>query len=391
MGPRWLIGCVAAVAIAMTAAGGSSARPSDLAAAKAIVVIPAGAQVPQIASMSAFTGAIRQAATAAGVKVTMCSNHGERAVQTACLGKAVGNKANLVILVGPLDVVGLASPLTSVKKAGIPVIASHVLASSDFGVGIDPSSTAATDYSYARALDSYKRALAGLTATVPAPYAQAAKLIADYAVAEANGSHINVILGEMSDLIESAPMLKMVENEFAAQCPAACSLGSIDMPYSQWSPAPYGQWDTTTISNVLNASLAQPTQYVLPLFDGVDGIVAEGSNDVRSASATGIRPSVCSFGGAPFAIQMGQAGNRVTCDVAENMRWDGWATMDQALRVLTGAKPLSSENLPVLLWNQTSLNWFAPGMTYPPTIDAGWGDPATTYIAGYQKLWGLNT
>jgi hypothetical protein len=28
-------------------------------------------------------------------------------------------------------------------------------------------------------------------------------------------------------------------------------------------------------------------------------------------------------------------------------------------------------------------------MTFPPTVDAGWGDPAATYVAGYRDLWGL--
>jgi ribose transport system substrate-binding protein len=160
-----------------------------------------------------------------------------------------------------------------------------------------------------------------------------------------------------------------------------CSVSLIDVPFEDW--------ETDAISAVLNESLERPTQYVVPLFDGMSGLAAEGSNDTRGASATSTRPNVCSFGGTPFAIQMGQAGNRVTCDLAENMGWEGWATMDQALRVLTGAKPVASENLPLLLFNQTSLNWFSNGMTFPPTIGAGWGDPATTYVAGYRQLWGL--
>ncbi len=72
--------------------------------------------------------------------------------------------------------------------------------------------------------------------------------------------------------------------------------------------------------------------------------IAEGEADARAAYSVVIRPSICSFGGAPFAVQMGQAANRVVCDVAENMNWTGWATMDQALRVLTGNPPVAEND-----------------------------------------------
>jgi hypothetical protein len=338
---------------------------------KSVVIIPASSNgVADLASMSAYTGGIRQAGLAVGLKVTTCSNDGTLKAQTTCLNKAVSSKANAIILVGSLDLVGLTTPLAAVKAAGIPVIGAHVLAPGDFASGVDPA---------------YQQALAGLTATVPAPYAKAAKLEADYVTAVANGAAQTILLVGASDVPESAPMLAAVQGEFASVC-ANCTVSSIDVPFSTWQTAAY--------KAVAAATLAKTTQWLVPMFDQFDDLAAEGEADARAAVSTVTRPNICSFGGAPFAIQMGQAANRVQCDIAENMNWDGWATMDQTLRVLTGTAPLASENLPLRLWSLATSNWFAEGVglagqTFPPTIDAGWGDP-NQWINGYRTLWGLS-
>jgi ribose transport system substrate-binding protein len=403
MNVRLLAASIAAVFVAgvlVSGAGARSSRQADVAAAAAkiaavanvpvfvapgpsfsaakargrsVFVVPASsAGVADLASMTGFTGGIRQAGLAAGLKITTCSNDGTVKAQTVCLNRAVSSKANLVILAGSLDLVGLKVPLAAVKQAKIPVIGAHVLAPGDFGSGVDPA---------------YQQALAGLTATVPAPFAQAARLMADYVTAAANGAAVTVLLSGASDVPESAPMLATVQGEFSSVCGASCTVSSIDVPYSTWQTKAY--------SAVKTATLAKTTQWLLPMFDQFDDLAAEGEADARASLSTVTRPSICSFGGAPFAIQMGQAANRVQCDIAENMNWDGWATIDQALRVLTGTTPLATENLPLRLWSLATSNWFTEGVglageTFPPSLDAGWGDPAQ-YINGYRTLWGLPT
>jgi ribose transport system substrate-binding protein len=341
------------------------------AAGKSIVVVPASSTgLPDLASMSAYTAGIRQAAEAVGVKVTTCSNKGTVKAQTACLNHAVSSNASAIVLVGSVDLVGLQSALAAVRAAKIPVVGAHVLAPGDFASGVDPG---------------YASALASLTATVPAPYAQAAKLMADYVISSANGAPTTIALAGASDAPESGAMLATVQSEFAMQCGANCTvLAPIDVPYPNWQTQAY--------TAVKTATLAQSTGYLLPMFDQFDDLAAEGESDARDSLSTVTRPNICSYGGAPFAIQMGQAANRVVCDVAENMNWDGWATMDQTLRVLTGSKPLASEGLPLHLF--TASNWFTEtgpaAMSFPPSLDSGWGDPSQ-YINGYRALWGLST
>lgn len=338
---------------------------------KSVVIIP-GLSNADLASMSAYTAGIRQAGKATGVTFTTCSNNGTDKAQTTCLNDAISSKANAIILAGSLDLVGLKVPLAAVKAANIPVIAAHVLAPVDFPSGVDPA---------------YQAALAGLTATVPAPYAKAAKLEADYVTAVANGAPVTIQIATASDLPESAAMLATVQSEFSSVCGSTCAVSSFDVPFSTWQTAAY--------KAVATATLSKTTQWLVPLFDQFDDLAAEGEADARAAVSTVNRPNICSFGGAPFAIQMGQAANRVQCDIAENMNWDGWATMDQTLRVLTGTPPVTTENLPLRIWSLSTSNWFTEGVglageTFPPTIDAGWGDPAQ-WINGYRTLWGLST
>src|SRR5262249_37370397 len=149
------------------------------------------------------------------------------------------------------------------------------------------------------------------TATVPAPYAQAARLLADYVAVQTNGANTNIVLAGAGDLPESAPMLATVQSELAAQCGASCSVSTIDVPSVKWQTSAY--------TAVKQATLAKTTGFLVPMFDQFDGVAAEGEADARASLASVSRPNICSFGGAPFAIQMGQAGNRVVCDVAENM------------------------------------------------------------------------
>jgi hypothetical protein len=257
--------------------------------------------------MADYTAGIRQAAAAAGVKTTTCSSHGTVEQWAACLNKAISSKANLVVLVGPVDLVALQAELAALKKAKVPVIAAHVPAPRDFAVGLDPA---------------YERALSSLAAIVPAPFAQGARLMADYVIADANEAPSRILVTGASDMPESNAMVAAVQNELASSCGPSCTVSSLDVPFSTWQTKGYAA--------IANATLAQPTSYLVSVFDQFDGIAAEGIADARAASAAVIRPNICSFGGTPFAIQMGQAANRVVCDLAENMNWDGWATMDQA-------------------------------------------------------------
>ena len=75
--------------------------------------------------------------------------------------------------------------------------------------------------------------------------------------------------------------------------------------------------------------------YVIPFVDGMAQFAAAG---ITAAGKTG-KVKISTFNGTPFALKMIQDGDVVAMDVGENLDWLGWADMDQALRILVGAKP----------------------------------------------------
>jgi ribose transport system substrate-binding protein len=228
----------------------------------------------------------------------------------------------------------------------------------------------------------------GLTAIVPAPYAEIGKLLADGVVVDRPTPTGRFLIVTSSAIPASAGLLAAVQAELAAVCGAACPVDTIDIPYASWQ--------TQAIPIAASATLAKNTTTMIPLFDGIDPLLAQGVHDARLASPTVVQPRIHSYGGLPVAIQLGQDNNRVEGDIAENMNWLGWAAMDQTLRVLTGTKPVDSEETGLRFVDDDA--WGAEGVglegwSFPPLLDQGWGDPHGDdgWITGYTKLWGVPT
>ena len=341
------------------------------AAGKSIFVIPAPPQALLLPSLDAMIGGIRQAAKAVGVTTFACSNSGSTAEWTACFRQATAKKVNLIVLAGGTEPASLQSQVQAATKAGIAVVAAHVANPNDFSGNI---------------ATGYVQSEAGLTAIVPAPYAEIGKLLADEAVVDRPTPTGRFLIIGSSDLPANAGLLASVQSELATVCGSDCPVDTIDLPYANWQ--------TQAISTGENSTLAETTTTFIPLFDKVSPLLAEGVHDARVVNPTATQPRIHSYGGTPAVIQMGQDNNRVEGDVAENMNWLGWATMDQVLRVLTGTRPVASENTGLRFVDDDA--WGAEGVgpegwSFPPELDQGWGDPRGDdgWITGYRKLWGL--
>ena len=222
---------------------------------------------------------------------------------------------------------------------------------------------------------------------MPAPYAKAAKLEADYVTANSTGAPRRFCSPVPATCRRARRCWRQFRASSRASADRRCTVSSIDVPFSTWQTAAY--------KAVATATLAKTTQWLVPLFDQFDDLAAEGEADARAAVSTVNRPNICSYGGAPFAIQMGQAANRVQCDIAENMNWDGWATMDQTLRVLTGTAPVATENLPLRIWSlaRATGSRKASGSRARRSRRRSTRVGATPaqWINGYRTLWGLST
>jgi ribose transport system substrate-binding protein len=67
--------------------------------------------------------------------------------------------------------------------------------------------------------------------------------------------------------------------------------------------------------------------------------------------------------------------------VATSATWEGYAVMDNILRVLTGMDPLPAQNYPVRLITDDNVSEALPN------VDKAFG---TAFVDGYKKLWGLS-
>ena len=90
---------------------------------------------------------------------------------------------------------------------------------------------------------------------------------------------------------------------------------------------------------------------MIPFVDGMAQYAAAG---ITAAGKTD-KVKISTFNGTPFALKMIQDGNIVAMDVGENLDWLGWADMDQALRILVGAKPVQSEHTPLRVFDESNV------------------------------------
>ncbi len=91
---------------------------------------------------------------------------------------------------------------------------------------------------------------------------------------------------------------------------------------------------------------------------------------------------IATFNNTPFVLEMVQQGGPVKMDVGESITWIGYATMDQALRILSGEPPLDNASAPLRVFTADN----ADELGTPADNEKGY-DPA--FIDGYLELWGL--
>ena len=118
-----------------------------------------------------------------------------------------------------------------------------------------------------------------------------------------------------------------MKQEFA-KC-SGCKLTIVNVPIPDWA--------TKIQTEVQSALVKDPgVNYVIPFVDGMANFAASGI----TAAGKKDKVKISTFNGTPFALKMIQDKNIVAQDVGENLDWLGWADMDQALRILVGAKPV---------------------------------------------------
>jgi ribose transport system substrate-binding protein len=307
----------------------------------------------QESSANPFTQALTASMTAAaekvGMKVIDYPNQGDHTQWIQGMNAAIAQKPDAITLTG-----GTISPIyfqpqaAAAKAAGIPII---TVVNEDLTQPQGPE----------------------VTARVAQPYAQAARLSADYAIKD-TGCAANVLVLTSKEVIGSPASIDALTDEFHTQCPA-CKLTFQNVSVPDWS---------TQITGIVRSAIqADPKlNYVVPLYDSMSQFVVPG---IQLAGATG-RVHISTFNGTPFVLKMMQDADVVRMDVGENPAHVGYATVDQVARVLTGAGPIPSgdEGIPLRVFTKTNVNEAGT----PAELGKGYGD---AFSAGYLKLWGVAT
>jgi ribose transport system substrate-binding protein len=297
--------------------------------------------------------AMEEAGKAAGVKVVQFTNQGQVSQWIQGMDSAIGQKADAIVLEGSPDPKLLGPQIAAAKKAGIPVISTHLY-----------------DESY---IDAARKDLPDLAAFVDAHHYSAGTLMADYAIAH-SGGNVNAYFVTSNEVQPAAGIASAFKDELALRCPDTCKAEIVNIPISDWA--------TKVATQVQTALLKDPTiNYMVPVFDGMTPQLVTG---ITQAGKTGA-VKIIAYNGTASVMQMIQDKNLVVAEIGEPLEWLGWANMDQVLRVLAGEEPIASEMTPLRLFDASNID----DAGSPVSQKDGYGDPEE-FKNGYRTLWGLN-
>jgi ribose transport system substrate-binding protein len=306
--------------------------------------------IPQVANPfhESVVDAMKEAATSVGMEVTLYPTQGQPSQWIQGMDSAVAAGVDLINLVG-IDPRLLQPQLDAAKRAGIPVVSTHIY---------DNSAKQAPECDGCHSL----------TALVPGPFYEAGEVAADWIIADSKG-RANLLVVGAPDVPVSAGTVSLIEKRFSEQC-TNCTISVINVPAADWN---------TKVQREIQTALTRDPSisYVYPLYDAM---VAGAVPAVRAAGMTG-KVKVGSYNGSPFALKFIQDGDIVAMNVGEDSVGIGYASMDQSFRILLG-EPLVEARTPIRLWDTT--NVVESGT--PPVTAKGYGDALKR---GYEKLWGL--
>lgn len=313
---------------------------------KTIFNIPNNSSIPYIQVVDLEAKKITESYGAEWIEY---SNQGTPNEHTAGIDQAVNQKADIIILAQGVNAELLVPALERAKAAGIPVITTHT-------------------YQNGEALPAV---LEGLIASqVTAPFNEAARLMADYAIQATEGQG-EILIVNSSEVPPSNGMVSAMKEELESHC-GGCSVEEVDVATSAWA--------TDLASTIQSALQSNPNiDFVLPVYDSMMLYIESA---VLSSGKMG-QVQTASFNGTPAILKLMQEGDVVAMDVGEDVSWLAWSTLDEAGRILTGNEPTPGGNQQTPLKVLTDDNVADTGT--PPQPGQGYGN---AYVEGYKALWG---
>lgn len=314
---------------------------------KTIFNIPSSSSIPYAAAVGEQ---MAQIAKDNGLNFVDVTTNGTPNDWAKGIQRAINEKADLIFLTIGVEPKLVKPQLEAAKAAGIPVIPAHL-----YHQGGDPPPDDVIDL---------------LAGWIPAPFEQAAALLADYAVANTDGE-VNALIVTSNEVQPSIGMVESAQAELKRVCPECPEPTVLNVPLAEWGAKlrPEMQSALTRDPNI---------NWILPIYDAM-GLPADAA--VKAAGKNG-QVRIASYNGTPESLKMIQDGTNYVMDVGENINWLGYAHMDQGFRALAGQETLESEETPLRIFDESNVDETGT----PPVGNKGYGD---AYVEGYETLWGL--
>lgn len=300
-----------------------------------------------VSSANPFTKNINTAMANVAKKVGFTfqewENQGQPSQWVQGMNHAVNNGFHLVDLVGGTDPKVLAPQVKAATDKGIKVIASHY---SGFEQPVPP----------------------GASGAVPIDYFKAGQLLADWAIAKADGK-VNALVIVSTEVNSTESMVNGIKEQFEKEC-QNCKYRVVNAPVPEWS--------TKIQPTVQSSLLGDPTiNYIIPIYDSMSQFVVPA---ITLTGKTG-QVKIATFNGTPFVLGLVQQG-QVEMDIGENLDWIGHAIMDAEMRILCGLEPVKDPKIPFYIFDKSN----ADSAGKPPQLSTGYGN---AYVEGYRQLWKL--
>jgi ribose transport system substrate-binding protein len=298
---------------------------------------------------STIVAGMKDVADMAGITLVDYPNQGQRTQWIQGIQQAISQKVGVIVLVGgTIGPIYFQEQAAAAQRAGIPIV-----------TVVDRDLT--------------QEAEQGTAARVGQPYAEAARLDADWIIKQTR-CRANVLVLTSNELIAGDINSKAAQDEFDRYCGAGCTTRFVNIPLSQWAT----KVGTTTQTEVTsNPAL----NYVFPLYDAM----AQFAVPAIQLGGGITRVKIATFNGTPGILRMIQTGDTVDMIVGENEAHLGYAAMDQAMRLLSGADPIRSGDYGIPLRIFDDSNVAETGV--PPEYGLGYG---RQWRDGFLRAWGLS-
>jgi ribose transport system substrate-binding protein len=296
---------------------------------------------------STIVAGMKDVADMAGITLVDYPNQGQRTQWIQGIQQAISQKVGVIVLVGgTIGPIYFQEQAAAAQRAGIPIV-----------TVVDRDLT--------------QEAEQGTAARVGQPYAEAARLDADWIINQTR-CRANVLVLTSNELIAGDINSQAAQDEFDRYCGAGCTTRFVNIPLSQWAT----KIGTTTQTEVTsNPAL----NYVFPLYDAM----AQFAVPAIQLGGGITRVKIATFNGTPGILRMIQTGDTVDMIVGENEAHLGYAAMDQAMRLLSGIDPIRSGDYGIPLRIFDDSNVAETGV--PPEYGLGYG---RQWRDGFLKAWG---